>query len=105
MKSTFTIIFLIFCLYVFGQERYVDIVGQKFRIKTMGEGPITVVFENGMSDSLEAWFFNRDSVAKFVHVFLYDRADIGKSDTSRQARTIPNMVTELKSILQHENNN
>ena len=56
-----------------------------------------------MSDSLEAWGALPDTVAMFAHVFLYDRADIGKSDSSRQMRTIPNMVTELKNILLHEN--
>jgi predicted esterase YcpF (UPF0227 family) len=56
-----------------------------------------------MSDSLEAWGSIPDSVARFAHVFLYDRADIGKSDSSRQKRTIPNMVIELRSILNQQN--
>jgi pimeloyl-ACP methyl ester carboxylesterase len=86
-----------------GQERYVNIDGQKFRIKEFGVGDVTVIFESGMSDSLETWGTIPDTVASFAHVFLYDRADIGKSDPSRQERTIPNMVLELKSILIHEN--
>ena len=85
------------------QERFADIDGQKFRIKEFGTGKVTVIFESGMSDSLEAWRAIPDSVALFAHVFLYDRADIGKSDSSRQKRTIPNMVNELKTILGHEN--
>jgi pimeloyl-ACP methyl ester carboxylesterase len=90
-------------LFLYGQERYVNIDGQKFRIKEYGSGDITVIFESGMSDSLEAWGVIPDTVASFAHVFLYDRADIGKSDTSRQKRTIPNMVLELRSILDQEN--
>jgi pimeloyl-ACP methyl ester carboxylesterase len=105
MKSIFTFTLLIFCLNLYGQERYVNIDGQKFRIKEYGVGDVTVIFENGMSDSLEAWGSIPDTVATFAHVFLYDRADIGKSDSSRLKRTIPNMVTELKSILKHENIN
>lgn len=55
-----------------------------------------------MSESLEVWGSIPDSVAKFASVFLYDRADIGKSDTSRVKRTIPNMVAELKLVLGKE---
>ena len=105
MKSIFVFTLLFFCLNLHGQERYVNIDGQKFRIKEYGVGDVTVIFENGMSDSLEAWGSIPDTVATFAHVFLYDRADIGKSDSSRLKRTIPNMVTELKSILKHENIN
>jgi pimeloyl-ACP methyl ester carboxylesterase len=88
---------------MYSQEQLVNINGQKFRIKELGTGNITVIFESGMSDSLEAWGSIPDTVALFAHVFLYDRADIGKSDTSRQKRTIPNMVLELKSILNQVN--
>jgi pimeloyl-ACP methyl ester carboxylesterase len=102
MKSIFTFTILFFCLNLHGQERYISIDGQKFRIKEFGVGDVTVIFESGMSDSLEAWRAIPDTVALFTHVFLYDRADIGKSDTSRLERTIPNMVLELKSILKHE---
>jgi pimeloyl-ACP methyl ester carboxylesterase len=84
------------------EEQYVDIEGQKFRVKIFGEGEPTVIFECGMSDSLEQFKSIPDSVATFARVFLYDRADIGKSDTSRQPRTIPNMVSELRMILAHE---
>jgi pimeloyl-ACP methyl ester carboxylesterase len=105
VRSIFTFTLLFFCLIQRGQERFVNIDGQKFRIKEYGTGELTVIFESGMSDSLEAWGAIPDTVALFSHVFLYDRADIGKSDTSRQKRTIPNMVLELKSILKQENIN
>lgn len=84
------------------QDRYSDINGQKFRFRELGTGKITVIFESGMSDSLEAWGNIPEQISAFAHVFLYDRADIGKSDFSRQERTIPNMVSELRSILEHE---
>jgi len=87
------------CSCLFGQERFVSVGQQKYRIKELGRGHITVIFESGMSDSLEVWGTIPDSVATFARVFLYDRADIGKSDTSGSVRTIPNMVSELRSIL------
>ncbi len=105
MKSTLTTILLSFCLILEGQERFVDIDGQNFRIKEFGTGKITVIFESGMSDSLEVWGSIPDTIASFAHVFLYDRADIGKSDTSKIERTIPNMVIELRTILKNQNIN
>jgi pimeloyl-ACP methyl ester carboxylesterase len=99
----FILIFTLFCfLITHGQEKFVEIDGQRFHIKHFRTNEITVIFENGMSDSLEVWGFIPDSVAKFASVFLYDRADIGKSDTSRIERTIPNVVSELRWILEKE---
>lgn len=100
--SVLIIVFLILGSKLSGQERYSDIKGQKFRINEIGSGNITVIFESGMSDSLEAWGSLPEKVSSFARVFLYDRADIGKSDLSQQERTIPNMVSELKSILEKE---
>lgn len=101
--SVLIIVFLLSELTLFGQERYSDINGQKFRFNEFGTGKITVIFESGMSDSLEAWGSIPEKISSFAHVFLYDRADIGKSDLSQQERSIPNMVSELKSILGKEN--
>lgn len=103
MKVILILMFLSFGLFLNAQEKYVNIDGQKFRVEESGTGDVTVIFENGMSDSLEAWGSIPDTVSLFARVFLYDRADIGKSDTSQQKRTIPNMVLELKNILNQEN--
>ncbi|MFH0760856.1 MAG: alpha/beta hydrolase [Bacteroidota bacterium] len=99
MKWFLTILMVVFCSEAFSQERYVSIDGQKFRIKTAGAGATTVIFECGLADSLEVWDFLPDSVARFAKVFLYDRADIGKSDFSRQERTLPNLADELQHVL------
>lgn len=103
MKVKIAILFLFMSSALLAQERFSNVDGHQFRIKTMGSGEVCVLFENGMSDSLEVWQSIPDSVAKFARVFLYDRADIAKSDTSWEARTIPNVVSELKSILITEN--
>lgn len=90
MKTLWDITYRLFYSFTYGQERFVSIDQQKFRIKAFGAGNITVIFESGLSDSLEVWGTIPDSIAKKSRVFLYDRADIGKSDTSRLERTIPN---------------
>lgn len=102
MKTLIILLLLPFTLVFYGQERFAEIDGQKFRIKESGRGDLTVIFESGMSDSLETWGHVPDSVSGFARVFLYDRADIGKSDPSRQERSIPNIVAELRSILENE---
>jgi alpha-beta hydrolase superfamily lysophospholipase len=99
MKFISLIILILFCSESFCQERFVSVEGQKFRIKTFGVGEKTVLFESGLADSLEAWGSLPDTIAHSARVFLYDRADIGKSDTSRQERTLPNIASELENIL------
>ncbi len=102
MRKAILFFLILFSCKIYSQEKYVTVDGVKHRIKLLGTGEVTVIFENGMSDSIEAWSAIPDSVAKFANVFLYDRADIGKSGLSHQERTIPNMVTELKNILKQE---
>jgi pimeloyl-ACP methyl ester carboxylesterase len=103
MKITTILELLLYCSFLYCQERYVNIDQQKYRIKEFGIGEITVILESGMSDSLEVWGEIPDSVAKYARVFLYDRADIGKSGPSKNERTIPNIVFELRSILKNQN--
>ena len=103
MRQITILLILLFGFFTYSQEKYVSVGQQKYRIKEFGFGEMTVIFENGMSDSLEIWGSIPDSVSKNARVFLYDRADIGKSDTSRLERTIPNMVDELRSILKNQN--
>ena len=84
------------------QERLVTIESSRINIKTQGSGNPTVIFENGMGSSMDAWESIPDSIALLTRVFNYDRAGIGKSDTSAVARTVPNMVEELKEVLEKE---
>ncbi|MTI29977.1 alpha/beta fold hydrolase, partial [Xanthovirga aplysinae] len=85
-----------------GQERFVDINDSKFHIKEYGKGSPTVIFENGMASSMDTWKSIPDSISSMSNVLTYDRAGVGKSDTTFTARTIPNMVKELRHILKKE---
>lgn len=102
MKYISMLILMLASLSGQAQERFISIDEHKIRIKTIGTGEVCVLFENGMSDSLEVWDSIPDSVANFARVLVYDRPDIGKSEPSWQARTVPNMVNELRRILQQE---
>lgn len=85
------------------QERFVDINDSIFHIKEYGKGDLTIIFENGMASSMETWKSIPDSISRMSNVFSYDRAGIGKSETTSTKRTIPNMVNELRQILRKEN--
>ncbi len=87
---------------LYAREKYVIVDGQKYRVKEMGQGDITVIFECGMADSIETWQSIPDSVAKIARVFLYDRLGIGKSDSATTPRTLANQVQELHALLNQE---
>jgi pimeloyl-ACP methyl ester carboxylesterase len=74
-------------------------------MKYFGKGDITVIFECGMGMDLTTWRSIEDSVASFAKVFMYDRLGLGQSGPTSHDRTIPNMVCELKALLDHEDIN
>jgi hypothetical protein len=76
MKKAFILGLMLYCSCLYCQEIYVTIDKQKYYVKEFGKGDITIIFENGMSDSLEIWGAIPDSVAKYARVFLYDRIAI-----------------------------
>lgn len=71
-----------------------------FHIKSFGKGKPVVLFEAGLASDMNTWENIPKKVANNTSIFLYDRAGIGKSGLSSRARTIPNMVLELRSILE-----
>jgi pimeloyl-ACP methyl ester carboxylesterase len=72
-------------------------------MKYFCKGNMTVIFECGLGMDLTSWRSIEDSVATFSKVFMYDRLGLGQSDSTSRDRTIPNMVCELKALLDHEN--
>jgi hypothetical protein len=85
------------------QDTIVNVDGNKFHMKYFGDGDVTVLFECGMGMDLTTWSSIEDRVALFSKVFMYDRLGLGQSCTSSRERTIPNMVHELKTLLEKEN--
>lgn len=85
-----------------GKERIVTVDNVEINVKIQGKGGPTVIFENGMGSSLDAWEAIPDSIATLCTVFSYDRAGIGKSGISASPRTIPIMVEELRTVLKNE---
>lgn len=55
------------------QRQTVDVSGVPFDAVTMGGGPVTVVFVNGLGSPLEEWALVAPAIAKHSAVVCYDR--------------------------------
>jgi pimeloyl-ACP methyl ester carboxylesterase len=83
--------------------RMVDMGGHSLRIRTSAsiiEGRPTVVFESGLGTPLENWNSVQREIAVLTATVSYDRAGLGGSGKSAVAPTIPNIVAELRTLLQ-----
>lgn len=58
----------------------VDIGGRALHLYCAGDGPATVILENGLGGNYAAWRLAQPSIAKFARVCSYDRAGLGWSD-------------------------
>lgn len=77
----------------------VDVDGRSVAYATGGGGEVTVVFESGWGDGLEAWATVGDNAAELGHVFAYDRPGYGQSDNSDGPRDGAQVVEELRATL------
>jgi pimeloyl-ACP methyl ester carboxylesterase len=64
-----------------------------------GQGPTTVVFENGLGDTFGIWSQVFPSVAQHTQAFAYDRAGYGASTASSDPRDTQHIVEELRATL------
>jgi pimeloyl-ACP methyl ester carboxylesterase len=63
------------------------------------KGP-SVILESGIAGSCLSWKPVQDRVSAFATVASYDRAGLGWSDLSHEPRTLGQLVTELRTLLQ-----
>src|SRR4051794_21607927 len=83
------------------KEMFVQINGCKLYAKLVGEnnGKPTVVMDAGYGDFSKAWDSVIGDISMLSNVLIYDRAGLGKSETSSNPRTSREMVKELKELL------
>lgn len=88
--------------YVF---KNVDVGGHELRMRILGKGAPTVVFEAGGSTAaggpLEAWERVQPAVSKFATTVSYDRAGIGWSKPGPKPRDARQVARELHTALQN----
>ncbi len=82
-------------------EQLVDIGGYSLAIRCMGHGAPAVVIDAGLGDGLNTWTRTQARVATFTQVCVYDRAEVGQSEPGPVPRTSPQMVAELRALLQN----
>lgn len=73
--------------------------GRKMNLYCLGEGPVTVVFDSGLSDPNTRWAFVLPEVAKTTRACSYDRAGMGFSAASTRPSTSENIVDDLHALL------
>jgi pimeloyl-ACP methyl ester carboxylesterase len=83
------------------KEMFVQINNCKLYAKLVGEsnGKPTVIMDAGYGDFSKTWDTLIGDISKISGVLIYDRAGLGKSETSSNPRTSREMVKELKELL------
>ncbi|CAM4049597.1 alpha/beta fold hydrolase [Mesobacillus zeae] len=83
------------------KEMFVQISDCKLYAKLLGKnnGKPTVVMDAGYGDFSKAWDSVIGDISMLTNVLIYDRAGLGKSETSSNPRTSSEMVKELKELL------
>jgi pimeloyl-ACP methyl ester carboxylesterase len=74
----------------------------KLYAKIIGEtaGRPTIVMDAGYGDYSKAWDKVIDGLSELANILIYDRAGLGKSQSSTRPRTSQEMVWELNELLQ-----
>lgn len=87
-----------------GPHQRVDVGGgRKLNLYCRGalrdKQDVTVVFDSGLSDGINAWPLVQPAVATLTRACSYDRAGMGHSDPSPRPPTAFNMVDDLHTLL------
>jgi predicted alpha/beta hydrolase family esterase len=83
------------------KEMFVPISDCKLFAKLVGEnnGKPTIVMDAGYGDYSKAWDSVISEISLLSDVLIYDRAGLGKSESSSNPRTSREMVKELNELL------
>jgi pimeloyl-ACP methyl ester carboxylesterase len=81
------------------KDEKVDAGGYQVFTSQAGSGEPVIVFESGLGEDTSTWQNVQSKVAQFARTFTYDRAGLGKSDASSNAKTVEQMVKELHAVL------
>jgi pimeloyl-ACP methyl ester carboxylesterase len=73
------------------------------RVRLEGHGPLTVIFEAGLGDTMEVWSYVQPRVAECTLTLAYNRAGYAGSDPATGARDSATIVAELRAELGRRN--
>lgn len=83
------------------KEMFIPISKCKLYARLMGEnnGKPTVIMDAGYGDFSKTWNSVLREISMLSSVLIYDRAGLGKSESSSNPRISREMVKELKEML------
>jgi pimeloyl-ACP methyl ester carboxylesterase len=85
-----------------------DVHGRRLRYVCEGDGPVTVVIDQGQGLSIEQGFERSEPIGwtkvfkeiqKVTRILMHDRAGLGSSDPAPGPRTSIEMVDDLRAVL------
>lgn len=80
-------------------NHFVEVLGKKIEVCTMGHGSQTVVIQTGMGCSFYDWMFIAEKLAHSYKVILFHRPGYGKSEIGDEPRTTLQAAKELRELL------
>jgi len=81
-----------------------DTPNLRVKMRIEGSGPVTVIFESGLGDTLGVWNRVQPEVAAgCARTVAYDRAGYGGSEPAGTPRDAANIVAELRAALRRRN--
>ena len=84
--------------------RLVALGSRRLHICETGAGKPVVIFESGLASSSLSWNPVQTTVGKATRAISYDRAGIGWSDETNEARTVASMTGDLRALLSASGN-
>ena len=82
-------------------DAVVDIDGDRgLYVRCTGTGSPTVVMEGGDGDTSDSYAFAEPVVSEVTRACVYDRANLGQSDTAPGPRGLPELVGDLERLLE-----
>jgi len=80
--------------------QFVEIRGKKQYYVNKDEGNPVVVFVSGLGPTMDDFFEIQNKISKTTQTFCYDRAGVGKSEPFNNDRSLENISSELKELLE-----
>jgi len=81
------------------KEQFVDIRGKKQFYLSKGAGEPVVVFITGLGPTMDDFQNVQNKISKTTWTICYDRAGIGNSESFNNERTLENIASELKEMV------
>ena len=80
-------------------SQLVDVGGYRLFLQCSGEGSPTVILESGGGADSAAWLEVMRGIDPTTRVCAYDRANLGRSDSTTSPRTYREMTRDLQALL------